>query len=222
MPLQEEDLLKAVQHFAEKKAFLFDMDGLIFDTERLFMEQLAVVMKDYGYELSREIYQETLGMRSNPLAELMCSHYGKDYPFYDISQETNRRVQIVAETVGLSIKPQIQEVLKYLNKSAIPCAVVSSTESDKVAFYLQKAGLDSFFQKIIGGEMTEKSKPEPDIFLHACQSLELLPQECAVLEDSENGVRAAYAAGCDIICVPDLKMPSKEVQQMVQILVLRK
>lgn len=219
MPVLESDLLQAVKSCSEKRAFLFDMDGLIFDTERLFMEQLAVVMKEYGYELTREIYSETLGTCGELLVQLMKSHYGNDYPFGEISQEADKRVKIVAETVGLSMKPQIQEVLWYLKETGIPCAVASSTNSGTVELYLKKAGIYDYYKVIVGGEMVEVSKPEPDIFLLACEKMGLEPKECVVLEDSENGVRAAHAAGCDVICVPDLKDPSCEVLNLTNIIV---
>lgn len=221
MALIKKDLLSAVQQFADKKAVIFDMDGLIFDTERLFMEQLAVVMKDYGYQLTREIYSQTLGTCGELLEKLMQSHYGLDYPIEKISQEADRRVRIVAETVGLTLKPQIVEVLEYLQKEGIPCAVASSTRSDKVVYYLEKTGIRHCFKEIVGGEMVEKSKPEPDIFLKASERLGIKAEESVVLEDSENGVRAAHAAGCDVICVPDLKMPSEDVLEYVNVVVIR-
>lgn len=215
----EKDLIKVVKNLAQKKAFLFDMDGLIFDTERVFMEQLAVVMKENGYTLTREIYCETLGIGGQKLVAVMQSYYGEGYPFQEISRETVKRVNIVAETVGVEIKPQIPEVLAFLKERGIPCAVASSTRSDMVKMYLEKAGLWSYFQEIIGGEMVEKSKPEPDIFLLACQKLGEKPQNCVVLEDSENGVRAAAKAGCEVICVPDLKEPAPEVAELAAYLV---
>lgn len=216
-----DSLQKAVKYFTKKKAFLFDMDGLIFDTERLFMEQLAVVMKEYGYTLTREIYCETLGIGGQRLISIMQSYYGANYPFEEISRETVRRVNRTAEMEGLAIKPEIPEVLGFLKERGIPCAVASSTKSETVRNYLEKAGLFPYFREIIGGEMVERSKPEPDIFLLTCERLGERPQDCVVLEDSENGVRAAVRAGCKVICVPDLKEPSPEVAEQAAFLVQR-
>lgn len=219
MTVRENDLLRTITNFQKKKAVIFDMDGLIFDTERLFMEQLAIAMKEHGYTLTREIYCETLGLGGAILQEKMCSYYGEEYPFAQMGEEAEKRVKLVAETVGLTVKPQIPEVLQYLQEKKIPCGVASSTRSDMVKLYLQKAGLFSYFQEIVGGEMVERSKPQPDIFLLACERLGQKPRECVVLEDSENGVRAAAAAGCSVICVPDLKQPSKEVAALADYLV---
>lgn len=126
---------------------------------------------------------------------------------------------MIADTVGLMIKPQIPEALQYLQEQGALCAVASSTNSDAVKHYLGRAGILQYFQEIVGGEMVEKSKPEPDIFLLACKRLGQKPEECVVLEDSENGVRAAKKAGCSVICVPDLKQPSEEAAELADYLV---
>ncbi|RKI30714.1 HAD family phosphatase [bacterium 1xD8-6] len=217
----EKSLQKAAEYFEGKKAFLFDMDGLIFDSERVFMEQLAVVMGERGYTLTKEIYCETLGVGGQRLVSIMQSHYGEEYPFREISHEAARRVNIVADTVGFGMKQEIPEVLEFLRGKNIPCAVASSTRSDMVRQYLVKAGLFPYFAHIIGGEMVNRSKPDPDIFLLACGKLGEETQDCVVLEDSENGVRAALRAGCEVICVPDLKEPSVEVVEQVAFLVQR-
>lgn len=216
-----ESIIKAVEMFSDKEAFLFDMDGLIFDTERTFMEQLAVVMEERDYHLTREIYCETLGLGGEALREKMFSYYGREYPFYEISKEAGRRVKKISGTVGLSVKPEIREVLDYLKKNGKVCAVASSSRTETVEHHLNISGLRFFFQQIIGGEQVEKSKPAPDIFLLAARRLGKAGNQCVVLEDSENGVRAGLAAGCRVICVPDLKMPAIEVQKKVDILVLR-
>ena len=215
----ENDLLCAVKHFTGKKAAVFDMDGLIFDTERLFMEQLAIVMKEQGYVLTKKIYCETLGIGGKLLEEIMCSYFGAGYPVSEMGKKAEKRVRMVAETVGLVVKPKISEVLCFFKEQGILCAVASSTNSDAVKHYLKSAGILSYFHQIVGGEMVKKSKPEPDIFLLACEKLGEEPSQCVVLEDSENGVRAAKKAGCPVICVPDLKQPSEEVAAMADYLV---
>ena len=116
-------ILEAAKHFEEKKAFLFDMDGLIFDTEQLFMEQLAIVMKEHGYTLTKEFYIQSLGLTGETLKSLMCGAYGEEYPFAELSTESRRRVSIVAETVGLRVKPGIRQLLGWLREHHKNCAV---------------------------------------------------------------------------------------------------
>ena len=177
-------LLVAAEEYKATDCFIFDMDGLIFDTERIFMDQLAVAMAEKGYSLSRKVYEDSLGMAGEPLKQLML------------------------------VKPEIRPLLEWLKEQGIICAVASSSPSDAVQHYLEQADLRSFFSEIIGGEMVEHSKPEPDIFLLACEKCNVVPEKAVVLEDSDNGIRAAYAAGIKSICVPDLNWPCEEVQKL--------
>ena len=212
-------LLEAAKEFKDTRCFIFDMDGLIFDTELIFMNQLAVAMAEKGYSLSRRVYEDSLGMAGEPLKKLMLSEYGEGYPFEEMGAKAREMVNVIADTVGLPVKPQIRALLEWLKEQGIVCAVASSSSSGAVRHYLEEAGLLSFFQEIIGGEMVEHSKPQPDIFLLACKKCQVSPEHSVVLEDSENGIRAAYAAGIPSICVPDLKWPCKEVQEMVSVIV---
>lgn len=209
------DLIEAVDSVKSKKAVIFDMDGLIFDTERVFMEQLAVAMKEHGYVLTREIYTNTLGLGGKKLVNFMYSEFGYDYPFEECSKLAQERMAMICDTIGLSVKPQIRELLEKLKNDKIKCGVASSTKTELVNKYLVKAQLDGYFDVIIGGEQVMVSKPEPDIFICACERLNVSPGKALVLEDSENGIKAARAAGIPVICVPDLKEPSKECESLV-------
>lgn len=215
------DLIEAVDSVKSKKAVIFDMDGLIFDTERVFMEQLAVAMKEHGYTLTRDIYTNTLGLGGKQLVNFMYSEFGSDYPFEECGSKAQERMAIISDTIGLSVKPQIRELLEKLKADKIKCGVASSTKTELVNRYLGKAGLDEYFDVIIGGEQVMVSKPEPDIFICACERLNVSPGKALVLEDSENGIRAAKAAGIPVICVPDIKEPSKECRRMVTAIVRR-
>lgn len=214
-----ENMLLAVEQFPEKQAFLFDMDGLIFDTERIFMEQLAIVMKEEGYSLTKEIYLKTLGLGGKPLEDLMCSYFGSDYPFHEMGKRTATRITMLSETLGLPLKPYVTETLQMLKKKQKKLAVASTTKTEQVITYLKNAGIFSFFDAVIGGDTVSRSKPEPDIFLAALNALEVPAGQAVVLEDSENGVRAGKAAGCSVICIPDLKFPAEEILQMINVIV---
>ena len=215
------DILEAVRSVKSKQAVIFDMDGLIFDTERVFMEQLAVAMKEHGYVLTREIYTETLGLGGKKLVDFMQSKFGYDYPFEECSRMAQERMAMISETIGLSVKPQIRELLQELKAGNIKCGVASSTKTELVEKYLKQAELNGFFDVVIGGDKVKVSKPEPDIFIYACERLNVSPMKALVLEDSENGIRAARAAGIPVICIPDLKEPSREVEKLVTAIVRR-
>lgn len=216
---QYHDLLDALGYFMDRQCFLFDMDGLIFDTEQLFMEQLAAVMADHGYHLTREVYIHTLGMGGEPLQRYMQGIYGEEYPFRECSHEANRRVLQIAEHVGLRVKPQIVETLEQLYRHQKCCAVASSTGSAHVRKYLESAGLMQYFSVIIGGDMVSAAKPDPEIFLTAASRCGVEPGKTVVLEDSENGIRAAHAAGMGTICIPDLVQPPEELHAWIDALV---
>ena len=183
------------------------------------MEQLAVVMAERGYRLSREVYCKSLGLTGKSLEKLMLTEYGMDYPFAQLGRIAREHVDAIAATVGLELKPDIVTLLQWIRRQGLKAAVASSTRSDIVERYLEGAGIRKYFSVIVGGEMVERSKPEPDIFLKAAHLCGLKPEQAVVLEDSEHGVRAAVAAGIPVICVPDLKMPEDEVRRMANIVV---
>ncbi len=212
---------EAMEEIQEQGACLFDMDGLIFDTERSFMEQLASVMGERGYRLTREIYCDTLGLSGEELMDRMRGYYGSEYPFREISRAARERLNRVAETVGLAIKPEISGILAYLQERGVPCGVASGSKTDMVRKYLEICKLDRCFQAIVGSDQVSCSKPAPDIFLLAAEKLHMLPECCVVLEDSENGIRAGKAAGCITVCVPDMKWPGEEVLRDIDYLVVR-
>ena len=203
------------------KLVIFDMDGLIFDSERLFMRELKKVMKDYGYELTEEIYIRLLGLNSDLLKEEMLGIYGEDYPIAEISIKARENVTVCARNGDLTVKEGIRELLEFLENENIPCTVASSTGIRYVKEYLQIAGLDGYFSDITGGESVKRSKPEPDIFLKACEKFGVKPKDALVLEDSENGIRAAHAAGIRVVCIPDMKYPSREFLNMTRLCIDR-
>lgn len=196
---------------------IFDMDGLIFDSERIFMRELTEVMAEHGYTMTRERYIKTLGVAGDMLRGIMQEMYGDDYPIEKISDITRGRLARLALNGELPVKPGIRELLDFLKDHAISCVVASSTRSEYVEQYLEAAGLRQYFDTVIGGEMTARSKPEPDIFLKALG--ETLPKNAFVLEDSENGIKAGYRAGIRVICIPDMVYPSDETKALVSYII---
>ena len=193
------------------KLAIFDMDGLIFDSERVFMNELGKVMLNYGYKLTKDIYIQTLGLTGKNLEAKMKDNYGLDYPFAEISSEARRRVTSLFENGEVSVKYGIPELLAFLKKCAIPCVIAASTKTMYIKKYISIAGIEGFFSDVIGGEMAERSKPYPDIFVLACNRNDIVPEEALVFEDSENGVKAALSAGIKVICIPDLAVPPKDI-----------
>ena len=188
---------------------IFDMDGLIFDTERLFMTTKDSVMKEYGYTQQKDDYIHTLGTCGQQLLDILH----RLYPAEEISQKCRTLVTEKIRRDGPPVKPGIPELLAWFAANNVPCCVASSTKHDIVAEYLHLAKLDKYFAFVIGGDQVQRSKPNPDIFLAACQCADISPEHALVLEDSENGILAASNAHIPVICIPDLKVPSENIAQ---------
>ncbi len=192
------------------KLVIFDMDGIIFDSERLFMKFLQKNAAEYGYTVTEEQYIQTLGTGGDNLLRRLYSFYGPDYPNDIISPRTRQDLNAYAKIHGLPVKDGIPELLAFLKERSIPCCVASSTHTPYIRSYLKKTGLDGFFSLITGGDMVRNSKPHPEIFLTSCAHFGVAPQDALVLEDSENGLLAAHNGQIPAICIPDLKYPSAE------------
>ena len=187
------------------KLVIFDMDGLLFDTERLFMNKKHEILKEYGYPAREEDYIQTIGLAGKQLYDKMAEIYGPDYPGEEITKITRQRMKEHIDEFGPGLKPGILELLEEYKGKNIPCCVASSSHRDIVEYYLEKGKIRSYFQFILGGDDFARSKPEPDIFLAACEKENVAPQDALVYEDSDNGVLAAKNAGIPVICIPDLK-----------------
>ena len=202
------DLYQGVQI----KAVLFDMDGVILDTEKLYVRFWQEAATFYGYEMT---YEMALGMRSlNPALGMarMKEYFG---PFVDYQMIRNKRMQLMELFVsqyGVDAKPGICELLEFLKENKVKSAVATSSPPDRARYYLAYAGVLSEFEGVASAHRVKKGKPEPDVFLYAVEKLGLQPEECLVLEDSSTGLLAAYRAGCVPVMVPDLDQPDDEVK----------
>ncbi len=195
---------------------IFDMDGTLFDSERLFSDKLKIVMAEYGYTLTTENYARTLGRARDDSRILMKEMYGKDYPFDEISDKARQIAAKAASSGELVIKPGIPELLEHFKKNGVISCVASSSTSDYVNKLLLISKLNEYFSFVIGGEQIERSKPEPDIFLAALSTYNrshsrIEPSNCLVIEDSDAGIEASSRAGIPVVCIPDMKTPPKHL-----------
>lgn len=201
-----------MQAWKEKlELVIFDMDGLLFDTERLFMDMKGRVLAEYGYEHREEDYIRTIGTAGTKLHEILYEIYGADYPAEAISRRTRQLVDQRIRQDGPAVKPGIAKLLETLAQAGIPCCVATSSPAATAASYIERAGLASYFSFIIGGDAITHSKPDPEIFLKACGRAGIRPAHALVLEDSGNGILAASAAGIPVICIPDLEEPAPAI-----------
>lgn len=200
------------------QAVLFDMDGVIFDSEIKVIECWKVIADKYGIEDIETPSYEALGTTRDKTREIMKAHYGADFPYDAYKEEMS---VLFHERYGegrLPKKPGVEELLRFLQMHNIRIALASSTRRDVVTQELRDGGLLSYFDAVICGDMVARSKPEPDIFLKACEVFGVAPEHAVGIEDSFNGVRALSAAGIMAIMVPDLKQPTEEIRALADVI----
>ena len=201
------------------QAVIFDMDGIIFDSERLVIECWEVVAAKHNIPDIVEICMRVQGNNREETGKRFREKYGKEFPYETYKKEVTA---LFLERYGegrLPLKPGVIEILKELKHRHVPLALASSTRSDIVRQELDDANLLPYFDAVLGGDMVPRSKPEPDIFLAAAAALQAEPKYCYVLEDSYNGIRAAYRAGMHPVMVPDMQQPTEEIRGIAEAVV---
>lgn len=198
----------------EVKAVLFDMDGLMFDTEALNLKGWAVAGRLHGFEITEEYARKYIGIHMATSRELMTAHFGEGFNFDAIRGDRIAWVFDYIEKNGTPVKKGLKELLTFLREKGIKTALGSSSTRDLVTFYLEHARLNHTFDVIVCGDGM-RGKPEPDIYLAALEQLKAGPQESLVLEDTCTGVLAAHRAGIRSILVPDLLPPTPEAEKLV-------
>jgi HAD superfamily hydrolase (TIGR01509 family) len=193
-------------------AVIFDMDGLMFDTERLALEAWKEVGKSAGFNMTDEIILASVGMNERDTEKIMKLHYGEDFHFAELRRQTVQYIKDYVKSNGMPVKAGLYEILDFLNAKGIKTAVATSTERIRAEEHINSCNILDRFNTIVCGDEVDRGKPEPDIFLLAAKKLECKPEECIVLEDSENGVKAAYKAGMKPIMIPDLIIPKDEIK----------
>lgn len=192
-------------------AVIFDMDGTIFDSERLVLDCWERIGKKHGIGDIREVFIRCIGTNHVRTQEIIYGHYGSDFPYKKFSEESSRLFHEAADKEGIPLKPGAEEILRYLSENKVPLGLASSTRLASVTQELQAAGLYAFFQVLVGGDLIKNSKPAPDIYLMACERLGILPEDTYAIEDSYNGIRSAHSAGMRPIMVPDLLPETEEM-----------
>ena len=197
------------------EAIVFDMDGILFDTERLSVESWIEVAERLGLpDIDKGVYG-CIGLNRTDCRIFLKETYGQDFPYDYFREQTAAVFQRKMAKDGLPVMKGAGELLAWLQEKGLKVALASSTSHKTVESHLQQAGFTGFFQAVIGGDMVEHSKPQPDIYLKACQLLDVEPGNAAAIEDSPNGIRSAYAAGMLPVMVPDLVKPDPEIEKML-------
>ena len=193
-------------------AVIFDMDGVLFDTERLYMEGWTQVAKKRGIAGMEEVARGCIGLNRSDSRAHVRVHYGEEFDYDDFREAVTSWVKTRIKIYGLPMKPGVERILGYLKQRGIPVGLATSTAYQIVLEYLKSAAILDYFQVIVTGDMIEHSKPQPDIYLLACRKLGVEPSKTYAIEDSPNGLLAAYRAGLKSILVPDMIEPTQEMR----------
>lgn len=200
------------------EAVVFDMDGVVFDSEKLVIQCWKVVADRYHIPDIEEACRECTGMNAAYTKVKMLERYGEDFPYDSYKKEMSGLFHARYGDGRLPMKPGVVELLSFLKENRKKVALASSTRSQVVKKELDDAGIIRFFDEIICGDMVKRSKPAPDIFAMACDRLHIPPKKAYAIEDSYNGIRSAYSAGLRPVMVPDLAKPTKEMEQLTEII----
>lgn len=196
------------------QGIIFDMDGLMIDSERIINRAVVRAGREMGLSGIEEVSLRTIGTSSTRTREIYESVYG-NFDFGRLMDLKHRYIDEIIGDNGFPPKEGIHEILKYVTGKGYITAVGSSTREWAVKEFLGKIGVLGYFNIFVCGDMGLRSKPFPDIFLACAEKMGVSPDDCFVLEDSPNGIRAAYAAGMKPVMVPDMIAPDEDIIPML-------
>jgi HAD superfamily hydrolase (TIGR01509 family) len=193
-------------------AIVFDMDGLLLDTESIALSTFVASCREFNFEPDLRVYYQCIGTTFPRVKEILVNGYGKDFPIEAIAALWLKKAYGEMIDKPVPLKMGALNLLRYLEKDGVKKAVVTSTAQDTALKMLANAQILPFFDFVLCGDQITYGKPHPEIYLRACQQLNEQPRNCLAIEDSDNGVRSAVSAGLEVIQVPDLLEPSAEVK----------
>jgi beta-phosphoglucomutase-like phosphatase (HAD superfamily) len=193
------------------KAVIFDMDGLLLDSQRIATEAYIAAFKQMGLKADMALYYQCVGTNVDATRKIMVAGLEPDFPLDEMFGLWEENYIAAAILKPVPVKTGACELLTFLSDQKIPCAVATSTEHQYAVTKLTNANIYHFFDHISAGDHVASSKPDPEIYRLAADRLEIDPIDCLALEDSDNGVRAAHGAGMTVIQIPDIVDPKDEI-----------
>lgn len=193
---------------------VFDMDGVLIDTEALLLKIWKEVAKENDIKDIESTLKLCIGITNNETEAVFARIYGKDFPYQKYKAAASEMYCAQIQKDGLPVKPGVYELFGFLKENGWQIGLASSTREAVVRSEMESIGLLDYFHVVVCGDMVPRSKPNPDIYLKACELLNVSPGCCYAVEDSPNGIRAASEAGMKSIMVPDLIEPDLELQKL--------
>lgn len=196
-----------------EKTVIFDMDGVIFDTEVLILKCWNQIGEKNGIKDIDIVCRKCIGTNLAETRKIVLQHYGQDFPYDVFREQTSALFREKTKERGIPVKRGARELLSYFKVNGFQIGLASSTRKAVLEEELSQAGLLKFFHVLIGGDMVTHSKPHPEIYIRACEELGTRPSDTYAIEDSFNGVRSAHSAGMRVIMVPDIVQPDDEMRE---------
>ena len=192
------------------KAIIFDFDGLLVDTEIVSYKIYKELLQQYGYTYTKEEYAQNFsGKTEIKNVENLIETYHLPWTLEDGLKKV-LEVEIKLLSQGVDLKYGAKELLHFLKENNYKIGLATSSTKDRAINILKQHSIIDYFDSFVFGNEVEKGKPNPDIFFKACEKLNENPKNCLVLEDSEAGIEASYLANIPVICIPDMKKPTKQ------------
>lgn len=198
----------------EIKAFIFDMDGVILDSETICDKTWEIAFKESGITDENDLINKCRGTNRHDTIEILKKYYPESFDAVKFLNRTSDLFHEIEFAEGIPLMPFAKEILEYLKNRNYRIALASSTRKEAVYRQLKNTNVFDYFETITTGDMVLHSKPNPEIYQIACKSLGLIPEDCAAIEDSPNGIRSAFNAGMKAIMVPDKIQPTEEISKL--------
>lgn len=193
------------------EAVLFDMDGVIFDTESIYLDIWSKVFRSYGYTMTKDVYISVMGRGRKNVIKTFVDLYGQDLPIIQMYKEKDEKLMQVIDKGQVPMKVGVKEILTFLKGNGYKVALATSAKRERAIKQLKIANIKELFDCIVCGDEIINAKPNPEIFLKAAEELSIKSENCIVIEDSPAGIKSAYNANMIGIHVEDLKKADEEI-----------
>lgn len=197
------------------KGVVFDVDGVLFDTERLVQRVWLKVSAEMGWPQVGQRYLEFVGQNRTDILQALLERFGPEFPRAEFMETCSRTAQAWMNRDGVPVKPGVREILAFLQARRVPAALATSTRLDRTLLRMEMTGLTPYFQSMTTGDQVLHSKPDPEIYQIACRRLGTSPDHTLAVEDSRNGILSASAAGMPVVMIPDMIPPDPDLERLL-------